>query len=187
MEINLNFSLNKRFIFDKDSVRNSRLGSKGGVYVAYNSIGKVLYVGKTKNLENRFKGHRKDSEFYPYVESLVLFEVTDEFKKEIAETYLINELKPLYNVNKTYFKQVDYSLRIDELDEITDALESELIYLYMDRDRIIREIDYSDTNDTEYLLYQEDLAEYQTLISEAEENLEEAREERRSLSVRLSV
>lgn len=85
-----------------------------GVYQFRNSSGRVIYVGKAKNLRNRVRSYFRNQQQL-YGKTLVLvthiadFEViitSSEVEALILENNMIKELKPRYNVNlkddKTY-------------------------------------------------------------------------------------
>ena len=85
-----------------------------GIYQFRNAAGKIIYVGKAKNLRNRVRSYFR-SQQQLYGKTLVLvshitdFEIiitSSEVEALILENNLIKELKPRYNVNlkddKTY-------------------------------------------------------------------------------------
>ncbi len=92
---------------------NSLLASKlenlpnsPGIYQFKNDKGKVIYVGKAKNLKNRVKSYFNSSNNSPKTEALVnkIFDleliVTDnEIEALVLENNLIKKYKPHYNVN----------------------------------------------------------------------------------------
>ncbi len=82
------------------------LPSNPGVYQFKNEKGKVIYVGKAKNLKNRIKTYfhndYSDAKTAVLVSRINDFEliVTDnEIEALVLENNLIKELKPRYNVN----------------------------------------------------------------------------------------
>ncbi len=90
------------------------LPASPGVYQFRNASGRVIYVGKAKNLRNRVRSYFRNSQQL-YGKTLVLvthiadFEViitSSEVEALILENNMIKELKPRYNVNlkddKTY-------------------------------------------------------------------------------------
>ncbi|MBT6068273.1 excinuclease ABC subunit UvrC [Candidatus Peregrinibacteria bacterium] len=87
-----------------DAVKKA-LPSTPGVY-KFLGDGKVLYVGKAKNLKNRLQTYfRKDDKRSQRIKSLMekaedleYIEVDSELEAFILETNLIKELKPKYNV-----------------------------------------------------------------------------------------
>lgn len=77
------------------------------VYRFRDKAGKVLYVGKTKNMKNRFKQHfgkagHLPSECYARVERVEYFQVPDELLQSIYELVYINKYKPPYNTKDKY-------------------------------------------------------------------------------------
>jgi excinuclease ABC subunit C len=92
---------------------NSKLGtnlknlpSSPGVYQFFNKNGKVIYVGKAKNLKSRVKsyfqenpGSAKTVAMVSKIEDLQLVVTDSELEALILENNLIKQLKPRYNVN----------------------------------------------------------------------------------------
>ncbi len=125
---------------DRLSVLRRRIASapqSPGVYRWLDENGKVLYVGKAKNLRNRLRSYvTKDSAAGPWKQSFLQkiadFEVTvtnTEIEALIFETNQIKELRPKYNVlmkdDKNYiyvritreeFPRVDTVRKIEEKD-----------------------------------------------------------------------
>jgi excinuclease ABC subunit C len=105
-------------MLNEERVKN--LPARPGVYLMKDRVGKVLYVGKAKNLSSRVRsyfGRSADSRFLVrfFVSKIVDIEclVTDTEKEAlILENNLIKKFKPRYNINlkddKTYF-----NLRLD--------------------------------------------------------------------------
>lgn len=93
-----------------------------GVYVLIGKNGHILYVGKSidikKRVEKHLVGHGNSERFYRKINKLRLYLCTNQFYVEIYETYLINELKPEFNRDKTFFQEfvIGMSDRLDELD-----------------------------------------------------------------------
>jgi excinuclease ABC subunit C len=91
----------------------SNLPDKPGVYQYFNEKGKVIYVGKAKNLKNRVKSYFHSSITSPKTLALVskivnleLIITESEIEALVLENNLIKELKPRYNIllkdDKTY-------------------------------------------------------------------------------------
>lgn len=82
-----------------------KLPSCPGVYLMKDSLGNVIYVGKSKNLKNRVGSYFQDSKSHsPKVVKLVKnikdfhYIITDtEFEAFLLENKLIKEIKPFYN------------------------------------------------------------------------------------------
>lgn len=77
-----------------------------GVYQFFNKNGKVIYVGKAKNLKNRVRsyfqenpGSAKTIAMVDKIDDLQLVVTDSELEALILESNLIKELKPRYNVN----------------------------------------------------------------------------------------
>ena len=82
------------------------LPSSPGVYQFINKIGKVIYVGKAKNLKNRVRsyfqenpGSAKTIAMVSKIDDLQLVVTDSELEALILENNLIKQLKPRYNVN----------------------------------------------------------------------------------------
>lgn len=81
---------------------------KGGIFMFYNASGQLLFVGKARKLRPRIKKHFEDnvSVMKDHREEITTIEVCiveDPVHREIYETYLINEHKATYNVDKVFF------------------------------------------------------------------------------------
>lgn len=81
---------------------------KSYVYRFINSDEKIIYVGKTNNLDRRYvqhfnkKGHLP-SECYNSVWKIEYIKTDTELNALLLETYYINKYRPKYNkLNKTY-------------------------------------------------------------------------------------
>lgn len=87
----------------KEKAKN--LPASPGVYLMKDSLGSIIYVGKSKNLKSRVSSYLLNSKNHPskierLVKSLKDFEyiLTDtEFEAFMLECKLIKELKPIYN------------------------------------------------------------------------------------------
>lgn len=82
------------------------LPSSPGVYQFLNKNGKVIYVGKAKNLKNRVRSYFQSNITSPKTLALVnkiedfqIFVTDSELEALILENNLIKQLKPRYNVN----------------------------------------------------------------------------------------
>lgn len=63
-----------------------------GIYLLYNDEN-IVYIGKSNNMKNRIKQHKKDKEFSNV--KCIIF--TDEGLVNLYEPYLIQKYKPMYN------------------------------------------------------------------------------------------
>jgi excinuclease ABC subunit C len=88
---------------------------KPGVYQFKNSTGKVIYVGKAKDLRNRVRSYFQNRFDSPKTQALVnkiedveLIVTDSEIEALILENNLIKELKPRYNVNLKDDKSFPY-------------------------------------------------------------------------------
>jgi excinuclease ABC subunit C len=95
----------------KDKLNN--LPSSPGIYQYLNDKGKVIYVGKAKNLKNRVRsyfqsrvGSAKTAALVSKIADLQLIVTDSEIEALVLENNLIKELKPRYNIllkdDKTY-------------------------------------------------------------------------------------
>lgn len=97
----------------EDKINN--LPALPGIYQFKNDKGKVIYVGKAKNLRNRVRSYFQKNLDSPKTAALVSkiydieFIVTDnEIEALVLENNLIKELKPRYNVNLKDDKSYPY-------------------------------------------------------------------------------
>jgi excinuclease UvrABC nuclease subunit len=82
---------------------------KGGIFMFYNDNKELLFVGKARKLRPRIKKHFEDSvsvikKNRDEITKIDVCIVEDPVHREIYETYIINELKAKYNVDKVLFK-----------------------------------------------------------------------------------
>lgn len=82
---------------------------KGGIYMFYNKQQELLFVGKARKLRPRIKKHFEDSvspikEHREEVTRIEVCVIEDTVYREIYETYIINELKSKYNIDKVFYK-----------------------------------------------------------------------------------
>ena len=80
------------------------VGEKSGVYILYNALSIPLYVGQSGNLKNRINQHIEGKTntkfFYGEIMYVSCYCITSVWKKEVLEWYLINTMKPMYNVER---------------------------------------------------------------------------------------
>lgn len=81
----------------------------GGIFMFYNDKNELLFVGKARKLRPRIKKHFEDSvsvmrNHRDEVTKIEVCIVEDPVKREIYETYIINESKAKYNVEKVFYK-----------------------------------------------------------------------------------
>lgn len=82
---------------------------KAGIFMFYNDKDELLFVGKARKLRPRIKKHFEDtvSIIKEKREEVIRIEVClveDPVHREIYETYIINEYKAKYNVDKVLYK-----------------------------------------------------------------------------------
>ncbi|MFE7820579.1 GIY-YIG nuclease family protein [Priestia megaterium] len=99
---------------------NSLRESVGGVYVFKDRFGVVLYVGKTMQFRKRLADHRRGDGrsklFVSQIETIDLYNIPDDYEREMYETFFINDLQPKYNIAKVY----------EELPEVRAGIEEEI-------------------------------------------------------------
>lgn len=114
--------------------KTSKLTSKPGCYIMKDGTGKIIYVGKAKNLKNRVTSYfRKGQDHLPKVWKMVSlvkdydFIVTDsEFEALVLECSLIKQYSPKYNILLKDDKGYSY-IRVsdEEYPRITAVLQKE--------------------------------------------------------------
>lgn len=88
-----------------------------GVYVFYDLSKIPLYVGKSINVGSRIRSHSNSSPFFFMADGIRIYSVEDAFMTDILETYLISDLKPEYNIDKTYYTGDSYGFMLSRIDE----------------------------------------------------------------------
>ncbi len=81
----------------------------GGIFMFYNDKQELLFVGKARKLRPRIKKHFEDtvSVIKNHREEVTKIDVCiieNLVHREIYETYIVNELKAKYNVDKVLYK-----------------------------------------------------------------------------------
>lgn len=80
----------------------------GGIFMFYNDRDELLFVGKARKLRPRIKKHFEDT-VSPIknnrneVTKIEVCIVEDPVDREIYETYIINEYRAKYNVDKVFY------------------------------------------------------------------------------------
>jgi predicted GIY-YIG superfamily endonuclease len=113
-------------------VKNKKVFDRPGVYVFYDENSTPLYVGKTKSFKKRFAGHAKTSKFFRLSVLVRLYYVRDEFEKDVYETFLIKELKPEFNRDKSYYSRLEYEDMLQRVEETILDIKLELADLMSD-------------------------------------------------------
>lgn len=83
---------------------------KGGIFTFFNEEDELLFVGKARKLRQRVKKHFADNvspikDNRDEVTRIDVYVVEEPMDREIYETYMINELKAKYNVDKVFYRQ----------------------------------------------------------------------------------
>lgn len=82
---------------------------KGGIFMFYNNNEELLFVGKARKLRPRIKKHFEDTVspikmYRDEVTKIQVCVIENPVHREIYETYIINELKSKYNIDKVFFR-----------------------------------------------------------------------------------
>lgn len=112
-----------------------KLFMKNYIYKFLNYKNEIIYIGKTKNINNRikqhftittnyinsndsnknikiFSGHLPD-ECYQNVKRILVATVENQLTAELYETYFINKYKPKYNTDKLYNEHFSTPIEFD--------------------------------------------------------------------------
>lgn len=81
----------------------------GGIFMFYNEQDELLFVGKARKLRPRIKKHFEDNvsvmkDHRDEVTRIAVCVIEDAVHREIYETWIINEFKAKYNVEKVFYK-----------------------------------------------------------------------------------
>ncbi len=98
------------------------LPTSPGVYQFKNASGRVIYVGKAKNLRNRVRSYFRNSQqlfgktlvLVTHIEDFEVIITSSEVEALILENNLIKELKPRYNINLKDDKSYPYLVITNE-------------------------------------------------------------------------
>lgn len=82
---------------------------KGGIILFYNLNDELLLVGKARKLRQRVKKHLEDNvsplkDHRDEVYRIDVFFVEDAMERDIYETYIVNKLRPKYNIDKVFYR-----------------------------------------------------------------------------------
>jgi excinuclease ABC subunit C len=100
----------------KLKLKIKNLPTSPGVYIFRNKAGKIVYIGKAKNLRNRVRSYfqpihkleHKTARLASVIDDLELLVTDSEIEALILEANLIKEHKPRYNVNLKDDKHFPY-------------------------------------------------------------------------------
>lgn len=81
----------------------------GGIFMFYNAQDELLFVGKARKLRPRIKKHFEDTvsvmkDYRDEVTRIDVCLIENPVHREIYETYIVNELKAKYNVDKVLYR-----------------------------------------------------------------------------------
>ena len=108
------------------------------VYVMYDKVGNVLYVGKTRDMKMRMTQHfaySKD-EWKKDVEHIKYMDCYTEVDMSIYEIYLINKLKPRYNASLLYKGETLIDLKYELKNYNEDLVDNDYDISKEERDKI---------------------------------------------------
>ncbi|QNF30346.1 nucleotide excision repair endonuclease [Metabacillus elymi] len=82
---------------------------KSGIYMFFNNKDELLFVGKARKLRQRIRKNFEDQvsaikNHRDEVYSIAVCFVEEPVDREIYETYIINNLRARYNVDKVFYK-----------------------------------------------------------------------------------
>lgn len=175
----------KPIIISKDNFLKKDTDRLNGIYVMLDDLGICLYVGKTKNLLKRLRQHRKHSKFYRSVYQIEFYVNSNEYEKEMLETFLINQLKPIYNKAKTYYKQEDYEWMLQEIEEEEHFLKSEIADIKYFQPSTYGYTYDTDDYDLDNFAYDRKVDELE--LAELEQRLKRLQRRKYEISTRMSV
>lgn len=105
---------------DFDGIPLKRLGGAGPEWL-YRIYGEALmYIGITNSGTARFKGHRRDQEWWPFVQRIEIQKYGTRREVRLAEVNAIAEERPTFNIaDRGAFaaRAAGYTTRINELEE----------------------------------------------------------------------
>jgi len=98
------------------------------IYQFYNKKEKLIYIGKTVNLNRRFISHFSEENWKPKETDKIMYaECKTKTDMDVYEVYYINKLKPKYNISLVNtdapsfeLEELDFKLYLDE-DEILQS------------------------------------------------------------------
>lgn len=159
------------------------VGNRSGVYILLDKDGLALYVGKATNLRGRLRTHLSERshvvDIIPFVKSVRVYFIPDEYEREVYETYAIQEFQPSRNCAKVFFDRYgEDALYVEErLYEIRTRIRE----LEDDRMYLIRESyeDPDEYDDEDSLRFSQSLSYIE--IRDVDEELRRLREEREIL------
>ena len=127
------------------------------VYRYLNAFGKIIYVGKTNNMNNRQSQHFSSTghlpqECYAEVDKIEYIKLPTKIDMDIKELYYINKWKPKYNIKDKQEETLD--LMINEIDDnwikfntknekYIETLQSELRKLKRNNEILLSKIEIS--------------------------------------------
>jgi excinuclease ABC subunit C len=103
----------------------SRISERPGVYLMKDHIGKVLYIGKAKNLKKRLKSYAvnkiddsyqniKTARLLSRVEDIDFVATQNETEAFLLESSLIKQYRPMFNIELKYQQKYTYLKITDE-------------------------------------------------------------------------
>lgn len=90
------------------------MGKKYYVYKMINIENETLYIGKTSNIENRVKQHKRDKYWMDDAVRVYYSELKNKTDMDIYEIYYINKYNPIHN--KDFMNENQFSIKLPELE-----------------------------------------------------------------------
>jgi hypothetical protein len=72
------------------------------IYELLNKNNEIIYIGKTKNINKRLKGHIQDKKWFDEIDKILYTDCISKTDMDIYEIYYINKYNPCYNTQSAY-------------------------------------------------------------------------------------
>ncbi|CAF1802675.1 GIY-YIG nuclease family protein [Bacillus subtilis] len=113
-------------------IKNKNEFDRAGVYVFFDEDNTPLYVGKSVSFKRRFIDHSRNSEFYYLASYARLYEIDNDYERDIYETEMIRQFDPLYNKAKMYHRRKEVEEALSEIEIRAEDLIAEIRELHED-------------------------------------------------------
>ncbi|WEY98890.1 GIY-YIG nuclease family protein [Bacillus subtilis] len=113
-------------------IKNKNEFDRAGVYVFFDEDNTPLYVGKSVSFKRRFVDHSRNSEFYYLASYVRLYEIDNDYERDIYETEMIRQFDPLYNKAKMYHRRKEVEEALSEIEIRAEDLIAEIRELHED-------------------------------------------------------
>lgn len=128
-------------------IKNRKEFDRAGVYVFYDENHTPLYVGKSVSFKRRFIEHSRNSDFYYLASYVRLYEVDNDYERDIYETEMIRQFDPLYNKAKMYHRRKEIEEALSEIEVRAEDLITEIHELQEDLGET-----YDEAEETDFLI-----------------------------------